>query len=39
MDSSSGNQYNLKVAIRIRPMLLNEIEDGYEAKKISVQNK
>ena len=36
MDSSSTN---IKVAIRIRPMLPNEIEEGYDWSKISVSGK
>lgn len=37
MDSGSAN--NIKVAIRIRPMLAREIEDGYESTMLSVKGK
>lgn len=30
---------NIKVAIRIRPMLPKEIEEGYEATRLSTSNK
>ena len=36
MDSSSTN---IKVAIRIRPMLPHEIEEGYECSKLNVSGK
>ena len=36
MDSSATN---IKVAIRIRPMIDREIAEGYECSKLSVQGK
>jgi hypothetical protein len=36
MDSSATN---IKVAIRIRPMLDREIDEGYESNKMTVTGK
>lgn len=30
---------NIKVAIRVRPMLPNEVEDGYESSRLSISGK
>lgn len=36
MDSSATN---IKVAVRVRPMLPREVEEGYEATKLTVNGK
>lgn len=36
MDSAATN---IKVAIRVRPMLPREVDEGYEATRISVKGK